>query len=215
MNDEGDDPSSENRGGDPPTGDPSSGDRTPSPPTDDGRVGPSTDADDGVDRKRLVRVLIVVGIGVPILVEAVSLVGLVSHSLGDTADTPEPTEAVEGVGVGDELLAETGPTETVSTASVTAYEDRWQFVLTVSVANVTGDPYRLSFGTVTTGAGETVETTATTGWIDPGEEGTGTATWALPPGERPSTLTVVVSRDREDEAGTEYEVTLGTISVRQ
>lgn len=147
----------------------------------------------------------------PILIEAVSLAGLVSHSLGGGGATPDSTEAVEGVGVGDELLTATGPSETVSDA----YEDRWQFVLTVSIGNVTGDPYRLSFGTVTTGSGERVETTATTGWIDPGEEGTGTATWSLPPGERPDSLTVAVSRDRDEPAGTEYEVDLGAVSVRQ
>lgn len=184
------------------------------PSTADGGA-PRTGGDDGVDRQRLVRILVVVGIGVPILIEAVSLAGLVSHSLGDSGATPEPTEAVEGVGVGDELLAQTGPNETVSDAYVTAYEDRWQFVLSVSVENVTGDPYRLSFGTVTTRSGEAVETTATTGWIEPGEEGTGTATWSLPAGERPDSMTVAVSRDRDDPAGTEYEVQFGTISVRQ
>jgi len=72
--------------------------------------------DDGIDRRTLVRLLIVVTIGVPILVEATTFLGLVSHSLGDEGgDTSSPTPPQDATGVGDDLLAETPRDERVTT----------------------------------------------------------------------------------------------------
>lgn len=172
---------------------------------------------DGVDRRRLIRILVVVGVGIPILIEAVTFAGLVTNSLGADGPTASETAAPadeRAVGVGDELLPATGPTETVEDAYVVAGDDGWQFVCTVRVGNVTGESYELTFGAVETGAGRVVEGTASTGRIAPGGDGTVTGTWTLPAGQQPARLTVAIARG-DAGASTDAVVRLGGIPVRR
>lgn len=147
--------------------------------------------DSGIDRRRLVRILIILGIGLPIMIELFTFSGLVSHSLlGDGTETETPTPMADAVGVGDELLAETPSEERITTASVGQTGTGWQFVLTVQVTNEAAAPYELRLGTVHTTAGTDVEGAATTDRIEPGETDTVTGSWTLPEGERPRSLDV-------------------------
>lgn len=60
----------------------------------------------------------------------------------------------------------------------------------------------------------TIARAANTGLSRPATA-SGTVTWALPPRGAAVYPHVAVSRDRDDPDGTEYDVTLGTVSVRQ
>lgn len=150
--------------------------------------------EEGIDRRRLVRILIVLAIGVPILIEATTFFGLVSHSFGDDGgDAGTPTPMPDAVGVGDDLLADTDQEERITTASVGQGDGDWQFVFTVQVENAGEDPYELAIGTVQTTAGTAVEGAATTGRMQPGETTTVTGSWHLPEGERPRSVAVTAT----------------------
>ncbi|MFB6309474.1 MAG: hypothetical protein ABEH35_09100 [Haloarculaceae archaeon] len=175
------------------------------------------DGDDGISRRTLVRLLILIGVGIPILVEAVTFAGLVTHSLGGGgADAATPTpDRPAGAGVGDEILEATTPTETIEDAAVRPGEDRWQFVLTVAVDNVGDSAYELRLRSVTTTGGDTVSGGGTTGRIAGGGNGTVTGVWSLPAGERPTRLSVTAVTYEDGTAETtDYTVRLASVPVR-
>lgn len=182
----------------------------PNSTADGGGTGPTAaDGDGELDRTRLLRAIIVLAIGVPILIEAVTLAGLVGgpiHGDGNATATPA------GVGVGDEFLPETPANETVTTASVTAGDDGWQFVLAVAVENVSNRSYELALTAVRTSEGTTRAGTSSTGPIGPGGSGTVTATWRVPAGEQPSVVTARVGRGNDPPAT--YQVRLTAVPVQ-
>lgn len=177
------------------------------------------DNDDGSVRRRwVIRLLVGLGIGIPILIEARTFLGLLgSYLLGEDDDTgtatPTPT-ARTGIGVGDELLAETAPTETVRTSQIRVRESDWQFEMTVEVENTAGSPYELRLGNVHTTGGETVAGGASTGRIPPGETAFVNGTWVLPTDQRPETLTVTALTFADDVRVTSREVRLAGITFR-
>lgn len=174
------------------------------------------DEDDGIDRRRLVRILIIVAIAIPILIEAVTFAGIISHSFGDGGGNAEtPTAVPDGVGVDDELLEETAESETVETAYVRAMEEEWQFVLTVQVANTGEEPYAVRLSEVTSKEGTTVSGFSATGSIEPGKTANVTGAWALPESERPESIKVVVARGADPVSTTQYTVTLKPVPVRR
>jgi hypothetical protein len=159
-----------------------------------------------LDRRRVVMILIVLAIAVPLLVEGYTLARLVgSHLGGDGTPTPtapgDTTQTATKVGAGDELLAETGRTETVTTATLNSDSGAWTLTLTVSVDNTGDDPYELRLGDVTTGQGETVSPSttgsATTDSIQPGAQSTVTAQWELSTGDQPESVAVTALEYRD------------------
>lgn len=155
----------------------------------------ATDDETGLSRGTLIRLIIVIGIGIPIVIEAVTFASLIDTKLlgnddpGDSAAaTATPVE--ERVGVGEELLAETDATETVSEATLVAAEDGWSFTYAVTVDNGGDGRHQLQIQSVETEAGSTVEDVHSTS-VPPGESRTLTGTWRLPSGERPASLQVV------------------------
>ncbi len=142
-----------------------------------------------MERRTLVRGLIGLAIGIPVLVEAVTFFGLVERELfGAPEATPSGTPTPDRVGVGEELLPATAPAETVTEAEVRGGDTPWLFVLTVQVENALDVPYELRLGTLTLGNGDAVEGGATTGRIDPGGAGQVTAAWELPQGQTPAAV---------------------------
>lgn len=169
-------------------------------------TGPDTEPNDGtsgsesggMDRRTLVRLLVGAGIGVPLAVEARTLYGLATQSLGGTEETgdgddSEPaatgTSDPDSVGVGDELLPRTPPAETVTSAAVEA-GGGWTFALAVEVDNATGTAYELRIEAVETD-GERIGRTATTGRVPPNGSATLTGRWPVPEGSTPTALAAV------------------------
>lgn len=169
-----------------------------------------------MERRTLIRLLIGVAIGIPVLVEAVTFFGLVETRLfGDGGDGATGTATADRVGVGDELLPATPPTETVTEAVIRGQDAPWLFVLTVDVENPTDAPYELQLGTVTLGSGGSVTGGASTGRVPAGGTGEVTGAWELPAGSTPATLSVRGIAYREDGANeTAAEVALAKVPVR-
>lgn len=174
----------------------------------------------GPDQTTLIRVLIVVGIGLPILIEVATFGGMLSHYLaggGDagTASATTPTAEMEGADTGDEILTETDFEATISRATVLTTDDGWQFLLTLNVTNGGDRPGAVEIGAVTARNGATVAGSGTTGQLAPGETGRVTGSWMLPSGERPDavSMTVVTEVAGGEANSTEYTVELGDIPV--
>jgi hypothetical protein len=177
-------------------------------------------ADGGdVTRRWLIRLLVGLGIGVPVLVEARTLLGIASSFLfgdgGDRETTARATTERPTTGIGDELLPATEPQDTLAEASVTLRDDSRRFAVVVDVTNPTDVPYTLDFGTVTTSAGTRVGGGATSGRVEPGASQTVTAAWSLPVGEEPDTMVVAGVRHAADgDERVERTVELGDVPVR-
>ncbi|MFB6196891.1 MAG: hypothetical protein ABEI52_01300, partial [Halobacteriaceae archaeon] len=171
-----------------------------------------------ISRRWLIRILVGLGLGIPILVEGVTFFGLVSETfLGgdDGTTTTSTTTRQPTVGVGDELLPSTTPQETVREAYINIREAGWEFLLLVEVANTTEHPYEVDLGPVITDGGTTVEGSATTGRLSPGASETVTATWLLPSGATPDVLSVTGTAYVDGETRTtSRSVNLGSIAVR-
>lgn len=189
---------------------------TQPPPSDE------TD-DDDVSRRRLIRLLVGLGVGVPVLVEGTTVLRLITSRLfgggdgsGDGASatgTATPTER-SAVGVGDELLAATAPTDTVHESYIRVRDSGWEFILTVGVENTTEVPCALRLGDVRTTADEAVSGGGATARIPPGESATVTGRWLLAENTRPETVTVTMLSDAEETRITEREVELKRIPLR-
>jgi hypothetical protein len=165
-------------------------------------------------RRTLIRLLVGLGIGIPLLIEGATFVGLIEAQFFGNGDgdptTPTGTPPAEGIAVDDELLPETAAEDTLSTASLAAGADGRTLTLTVLVENTGDAPYELRLGAVRTRGGTRVGGSATTGTIAPGDSGTVTEQWDLPDGSMPGfvTVTAVVGDER-----VERTVPLATIPV--
>ena len=156
------------------------------------------EADDDVTRRWLLRALVGLGFGIPLAVEGATLLGLLDAQLfggggGDEsdADDAETTPSEPVVAVGDELLPATPASETLTDAAVTSGGDGRRFEVTVAVENTSERAYELRLEAVRTAEGTRIEGGASTDSLDPGASATLTATYDLPDGETPATLSAV------------------------
>lgn len=169
------------------------------PPETEAGFDSESAADDGggetdVRRRWLVRLLVGLGIGIPVVVEGATFAQLVGDRLFGGGDdgasgpgpTPTRTRTVDRIGVGDELLPGTAPTDTLTEAVIRA--DGWILALTVTVENTTEEGYGLRLGAVHTDAGQTIEGGTSTGRIPPGETRTITGEWDLPSSATPTAI---------------------------
>jgi len=158
--------------------------------------------------KQWIRLLVIVGIGIPILIEVITFAGMLSHPAGSATSGATTTDVPAGAVEGDEILSSTEPVERIDSATVVARNDGWQFQLTIAVNNTGSSAQELRIGPVTTRAGRTVEGSVTTGSVQPGETQTVAGSWLLPKGQRPDALEVTVVGEE-----TTRTVELGDIPV--
>lgn len=131
-----------------------------------------------MERRTFIRALIGVSIGIPIAVEGITFSTLFYERL---VGSEQSDRDGSGVGVGDELLAASSPTDTITEMNLTAAsESEWTFTLSVAVENTAEDPYRLKIGPVSLGDGSTVGETVSSGTLDPGASTTVTGEWTVP-----------------------------------
>lgn len=169
-----------------------------------------------MERRTLIRLLVGLAIGIPVLVELLTFLGLIESRLfDDDDDDGTPTDGPRRIGVGDELLPETIQTETVTDSAIRGAGSPWVFVLSVSVENAGTDPYELRLQTLTLGDGSTVAGGATSGRVAPGESGEVTGAWEIPEGSSPEELEVAAIEYVDEEPDeTTTRVSLAAPPVR-
>ncbi|MEF8829198.1 MAG: hypothetical protein V5A49_09185 [Haloarcula sp.] len=174
---------------------------------------------DGPEQKTLLRLLIIVGIGLPILIEVVTFGSMMGHHLtGGAGGEPvaeTPTAEPAGAGVGDPILESSAVSARIEAASVVTTDEGWRFTLEVNVTNTASETAAVRLDSVTTRNGETVEGAASTGQLPVEQTDDVTKSWLLPSGERPDTVSVTVSLypDGSPTQSTQYTVALGDIPV--
>lgn len=188
------------------------------PPTDDG----------GLSKRTLIRLLVGFGIGIPILIEALTFLGLLRQQLGGgdgdgaggtaTETTASGTDT-GGVSVGDDLLPATDRSERLVSAVLRqeSGSDRWPLSLTVEVTNDGTTDYEFQLLAVHLGDGETVGGRVSTDRLAPDESRTVTGEWSIPAGSTPRAVEVValIYPDGEGSVETvERRVELAKIPVR-
>ena len=200
-------------------------------PVDEGTEFPRADSDDtpgGISKRTLIRLLVGFGIGIPLLIEGITFLGLLDQQFGgdeggdtgsgptatDTPDTPDTPDSA--VGVGDDLLPETERSETLASAVLREVGgDRWPFSLTVDVHNAGDTAYEFQLLSVHLGDGRTVSGRTSTDRLAPGETRTITGEWSIPAGSTPRAVDVVALVYGDDSVETvERRVDLAKIPVR-
>jgi len=148
------------------------------------------------DRRKYLKWLIALAVGIPVALEAGTFFGLLGGQVSDE----------QGLGVGDDLLTGTDRSETVEELAFA----NGQFDLAVSVENTGDVPYGVTVSAVQLSTDESVDDPAAVGPVGPGETETLTGSWSIPDGATPTALEVVA---REYVDGREEVVTASTVPL--
>jgi hypothetical protein len=163
---------------------------------DDTPDGGGPPPDDGVGRRTLIRLLVGLGIGIPVLVEGLTFLGLLrSRLFGDGSDGGDETattadDGPEPVAVGGELLPASEPSETLLDVRLVDADGGRRLAVRVAVDNALSTPYEFSLGPVALADGGTVEGVESR-TVAAGESAPFTARWDLPDGATPVAVTAV------------------------
>jgi hypothetical protein len=200
-----------------------SDDATNAAATDGSTDSDGDDTPGGISKRTLIRLLVGFGIGIPILIEGITFLGLLDQQFGggsedaDTGTTATET-STPGVAVGDDLLPETDRSETLASAVLREVSgDRWPLTLTAEVTNSGDTDYEFQFLSIHLNDGRTVGGRTSTDRLAPGERQAITGEWSIPAGSTPRAVEVValVYPDGEGSVETiERRVELGNIPVR-
>lgn len=144
-----------------------------------------------MNRRSLVRWLIAVAIGVPVLIEVLTFAGMLDRGpFGTDDDVPaRPTE--RPVGVGDELLPETPEVETLVAASVRTAESTWTLRLEARIDNAADTDYEFRFADASADGTSGIAGGGSSGRVPPGGTATAIGRWEIPPGSTPETVEAI------------------------
>jgi hypothetical protein len=192
--------------------------------SDDATGARSADADTpgGISKRTLIRLLVGFGIGIPVLVEGITFLGLLDQQFGgggedgDGSTAPATETPTSAVGVGDDLLPETERSETLASAVLReSGGDRWPLSLTVEVRNAGDTDYEFQLLSLHLEDGRMVSGRTSTDRLAPGETRTITGEWSIPAGSMPHSVDVVALVYAADTVETvERRVDLAKIPVR-
>jgi len=179
------------------------------------------DTPGGISKRTLIRLLVGFGIGIPILIEGITFLGLLDQQFGggdgDAGSGSTATETpTPGVSVGDDLLSETDRSETLASAVLREVGgDRWPLSLTVEVTNSGDTDYEFQLLSLHLEDGRTVSGRTSTDRLEPGETRTITGEWSIPAGSTPRAVDAVALIYADDSVETvERRVDLAKIPVR-
>lgn len=159
---------------------------------DDSVGGPADGVEEGLDRRTLVRLLVGFGVGVPILVEGTTFVGLVSDAFlggsereAEDAGNAQTAAAASPptLSVGEDFLPDSGPAEVLIDAEL----DGREFAVTANVASDLDAPYEFGLGPVRLEDGRDVGERQSVA-VAPGETRALKAAWRLPEGTTPASV---------------------------
>lgn len=170
-------------------------------------------------KKTLVRILIAVGIGIPVLVELLTLFNLINVQLFKdkevTRQQAEPVEVQEYM-IGDTLFADEAPPIAIDDMLIKVSAQSWRFELTlahsgstaVAGSSVAVDSLKLKSGEILSDSRN---------WeVDKNSQSQKTFEWLLPSGDVPSVLFMSTrqSFSKDSTANLRRDFQLGNIPVR-
>jgi hypothetical protein len=165
--------------------------------------------------KWLVRILLGLAFGLAFGIEGMTLVR--SYVLDrDVGQTTEATEQRASLREGDVLVPGLSPGVRVQRLRVQASDDAWTFRLRARPDSALTASYTLSFDRLTTADGDVRDDPIRHTWT-PGDTASVRATWALPPGQRPASLTMTATVEGEADsiASGTRTVDVGHVPVRR
>ncbi len=172
--------------------------------------------------KRLVKILVIVGIGIPVLVELMTLFNLIdSQMLGGEdpeAKSDEQVTEVQGISQGDSLFTEYATVVTVDTLRVNVSARNWRFVLGLRAADsVDQKELQLQVDSLKLQSEKVLRGDESYSWNIANElPVTAHGGWELPNGDIP-TMLYISSRQKANQdslARVQQEVPLDKIPVR-
>lgn len=145
--------------------------------------------------KWMVRTLIIVGIGIPVILELTTLLGLIgSHMDSDELPGNRAKSAQSKVVTPNtELLPGTPMSEVLSSASVSVGSESWQFEIVLTLSELKGiSRYTLQLDSLMTRDGTLVQNSFKWNQEPVADDTTlnFNAQWELPPGEQPDAVTL-------------------------
>ncbi len=135
------------------------------------------------------RILLVLAFGLAFGIEGMTLIrSFVINDDGED-ETEQTTEQLPTLREGDVLLSLPGPPVRVHRLRLLARDEAWTFSVISRPDSSRKHPYTLTFDHLTTGAETTAPSAPSYTW-SPNDTSAFEASWPLPPGRRPATLTV-------------------------
>lgn len=138
---------------------------------------------DGRTRRDYLKWIVAVAVGIPVLVEVGTFVGMVGAKLDD--------QHPKALSVGDELLPSTQPTETIRTLAVQETDAGRALRIEVDVTNTSQTTYGVAITGIKLDSDETLSEAVETGSLEPGASATLHGEWSLPPDATPVGLDAV------------------------
>ncbi len=179
----------------------------PSPPESVPDAGSASD-------KWLVRILLALAFGLAFGIEGMTLVRsyVLDRDMGQTSEAAERASLREG----DVLVPGIGDSVRVRQLHVRAGGDAWTFFLRARPDSALQTSYTLSLDRVTTGDGTVYDEPVRHTWTPP-DTASFEASWALPVGQRPATLTMTATapRARDSTASATRTVQVGHVPIQQ
>jgi len=169
--------------------------------------------------KKLVRILVIIGIGIPVIVELLTLFNLVNVRFFEEKDKAESSQQVEvrKFSQGDTLFSETAVPLVIDDLSMKVNPQKWNFKLTLStIDELEGQGFKLRVDSLKLSNEDILRDSK--GWE---AEGKGklnqTLEWDLPSGEIAKILYTTFqtsSPSQEDMSKITKEIHLGNLPVR-
>lgn len=171
--------------------------------------------------KRLVKILVIIGIGIPVLVELMTLFNLINVNLfSRESDRPTKTESTieeRTYGEGDTLLADTGTPVVIDHLMIKVDATNWMMEMTLSQPVKETEFREVFVDSLKLESGSVIRAAAEQNWQG-GETGIPRLKISrkLPNGDRPRSIYFSISQtpSGDTQQFTQYEIPLGNIPVR-
>ncbi|MFO8099752.1 MAG: hypothetical protein R6T83_09065 [Salinibacter sp.] len=163
----------------------------------------------------MVRILLALAFGLAFGIEGMTLIRsfLVDQEEDSTEQT---TDARPVLREGDVLAPALSPSVRVQRIRVRAHNDEWTFALTARPDSIGDRSYTVTFDRIALEDGTELTSAPNHTWA-PADTAAFTASWALPVGQRPASVTITASSQptADSTATTTRTVDLGHVPVRQ
>ena len=170
---------------------------------------------DEVYEKWLVRILLGLAFGLAFGIEGMTLIR--SFLIDQEEDpTEQTTNARPILQEGDALVPALAPSVRAHRLRLKAYEDEWTFTLTTRPDSLADRSYTVTFDRLVLDNGTELTSAPSRTWA-PTDTASFTASWTLPVGQRPTSITITGASPlpTDSTATTTRTVDLGHVPVRQ